>query len=314
MKTPFNRTLGLLSILSIATACGHTGDITNFDGMSPSTRSNESSEGTSPQKQSTQPTAPESAGADSTASENPTTGANYFYSFTRSNPEDPSGMQQFGSDQTSMVSSAISSLPGLTFSVDVETNPLKIRVADIKAKLAALREKVRAQDTVVIYTHSHGLIPGLGIDWETSDKMLVPYKWEEYAEAIVSLPAKNVIVFTMACHSGYLAAAMQKIAHKWQGTRKDNGRSLIVLTAVSTEQLSKPTDQNLSTGIGNPFNYAVRTALKGAADGAVDGNKDGKTTFDELVKYVLKTAKEKSTDQYAEPQFAGEYVANANLF
>jgi len=239
---------------------------------------------------------------------------NYFYSFVRSNPEDPAVMQQFGSDQTRMVSEVVSSLSGVQFSLDVETNPLKVRIADVKAKLADLREKVRGQDTVVIYTHSHGIPPGLGIDWGASDRSLISFKWDEYAEAIVNLPAKNVIILTMSCHSGYLAESMKKIAHKWQGTRKANGRSLIVLTAVSTEQLSKPTDQNLKTGIGNPFNYAVRTALKGAADGAVDGQKDGKTSFDELVKYILKTAKEKSKDQYAEPQFAGEYVEDASIF
>ena len=72
--------------------------------------------------------------------------------------------------------------------------------------------------------------------------------------------------------------------------------------------MSKPTDQDTSAeGIGNPFSYAVRKALAGKADGAVDGQKDGKTTMEELVKYILATAKEKSVDQYAEPQFAGEY-------
>jgi hypothetical protein len=42
----------------------------------------------------------------------------------------------------------------------------------------------------------------------------------------------------------------------------------------------------------------------------VDGQKDGQTTMAELVKFVLATAKEKSLDQYAEPQFAGEYNEN----
>jgi hypothetical protein len=293
-------TVRIRSLLIIANIVGYTGISANLHGISPGTRPEEN-----PvlQSKSTQP-----------APKVEIESKYYFYSFTRSNPKDPAAMQQFGSEQSSMVSEAVKNLPGLHFSMDVESNPLKVRIVDIKAKLANLREKVGAQDTVVIYTHSHGLIPGLGIDWETSDRMLIPYGWEDYAEAIVSIPAKNVIVFTMACHSGYLTAAMQKISHKWQGLRKSNGRSLIVLTAVSTEQKSKATDINLKTGIGNPFNYAVRTALKGAADSSVDGNKDGRTSFEEMVKYILKTAKEKSTNQYAEPQFAGEYVPDANLF
>ena len=52
----------------------------------------------------------------------------------------------------------------------------------------------------------------------------------------------------------------------------------------------------------------------GAADGASDGVQDKKVTLSEFVKYVIKTAKEASTDGYAEPQFAGEYVADEVLF
>jgi len=303
MRVAIAKALCLAGVLNVAVACGTSSDGLNTITMPPATRSDDNSSST---KDSAQ-TLP-SASADNSS------GNNYFYSFARSKPDDSVGMQQFGSAQTSMVSDAIKKLSGLSFSSDVETSPLKVRVADVKAKLDDLRQKVRAQDTVVIYTHSHGLPLGLGLDWETRNKELVTYKWEEYAEAIVSLPAKNVIVFTMSCHSGYLTEALKKISNKWEGSRKNAGRSLIVLTAVSTEQLSKSTDQNLQSGIGNPFNYAVRTALAGAADGTVDGNKDGKTSFDELVKYVIKTAKEKSTDQYAEPQFAGEYVADGSLF
>ncbi|MEN9530273.1 MAG: Caspase domain [Pseudomonadota bacterium] len=301
MKASFKKALGLLSVAGFVTACGTTSEGTNSIVTPPLEQKSENSDSSRPSDQSSTNT-------------NSGTGKNYFYSFVRSNPDDSAAMQKFGSDQTLLVSNAVKSLSGQNFTVDVEASPLKVRVAEVKAKLAELTEKVTAQDTVVIYTHSHGLELGLGIDWETRDRNLVTYKWNEYAEAIVNLPAKNVIVFTMSCHSGYLVEALQKIESKWKGSRKSAGRSLIVLTAVSKEQLSRATDQNLTSGIGNPFSYSVRTALSGAADGVIDGKKDGKTTFDELVKYVLKTAKEKSTQQYAEPQFAGEYVSEGSVF
>lgn len=236
---------------------------------------------------------------------------NHFYSFVRSNPSDPDGMKKFGADQTSKVLAAIKNLNGKKFATDAELDPMKIKISTIREKLAGYASNLKTSDTFVMYSHSHGVAPGLGIDWETRDKQKVAYKWDELADAIVKIPAKNVIIFTMSCHSGYLAEAMNKISSKWQGQRKTSGRNLIILTAVSTEQKSKATDQDTSAdGIGNPFSYAVRRALAGKADGFVDGQKDGKTTMDELVKYVLSTAKEKSMDQYAEPQFAGEYNEN----
>jgi hypothetical protein len=237
--------------------------------------------------------------------------SNHFYSFVRSNPADPDGMKSFGADQTTKVLNAVQNVKSRKFSVDAELDPLKIRISNIKEKLAGYSANLKPTDTFVMYSHSHGVIPGLGIDWETRDKQKITYKWEELADAIVNIPAKNVIIFTMSCHSGYLAGAINKISSKWQGQRKSKGRNLIILTAVSTEQLSKPTNQDTSAeGIGNPFSYAVRNALAGKADGAVDGQKDGQTTMAELVKFVLATAKEKSLDQYAEPQFAGEYNEN----
>lgn len=100
-------------------------------------------------------------------------------------------MQLFGTEQTRLGSEAITNLPGLPCASDVETQSLMPRVADIKSKLEKLREKVNPQDTVVIYTHSHGLPAGLGIDWETHDKTLIPLRWGDDAEAIVSLLAKT---------------------------------------------------------------------------------------------------------------------------
>jgi hypothetical protein len=196
---------------------------------------------------------------------------------------------------------------GSTLLSDVTLNPFEIRVEEIRKKFANYKAILKPEDTFVMYSHSHGLNAGLGINWGETGQNLI-FNWDEYAKAIVDLPARNVVIFNMSCHSGYLTEALNKISAEWKSRRVVNKRNLIVLTAVSKEQLSSPT--NMRTGIndiGNPFTYAVRSALGGSADGAVNGVKDGKTSMDELVNYVLKTAKEKSTGQSAKPQFAGEY-------
>lgn len=266
---------------------------------------------------SSPPQLPSSAAADDgSAQENsvaPAQGKSYYYSFTRSNPGDSVGQQSFGADQATKVRDALSQKLGDQISMDVELDPLKTSIADIRAKFSALKSELSSNDTFIMYSHSHGLLPGLGIDWNfaRTNRDLVTYKWDEFAEGIVSLPAKNVVIFTMSCHSGYLTEALNRISSKWEGQRKTNGRNLVVLTAVNMEQESSPTNNDTSiTGIGNPFTYAVRTAIGGAADGAVDGQMDGKISMKELVRYVLKTSKDKSKDKYAEPQFAGEYSDN----
>ena len=237
------------------------------------------------------------------------------FTFFKAAPSDPAGKQEFGLDQMTKVADALAVVPFPDFHVEVADDPTQISVASLRAKLAAYRDSLDEQDTFVLYSHTHGDIPGLLIDFETGSLEGAAYRWEDLAKDIVALPARNVVIFVMACHSGYLAEAMNALGAGWQGQRETAGRSLVVLTAVSKDQLSNPTDVSTAlTAIGNPFTYAVRTALGGAADGASDGVRDKKVTLSELVKYVLETAKEVSTDGYAEPQFAGEYVADEVLF
>ncbi len=87
-----------------------------------------------------------------------------------------------------------------------------------------------SKDTFIMYTHSHGVPRGLLIDTEASKRMNMVYRWDEFVETILSLPAKNVIIFTMACHSGYLAEAMKANSEKWQGQWVSQQRNLLVFT------------------------------------------------------------------------------------
>lgn len=242
-------------------------------------------------------------------------GKSYFFSFIRANPNDPSGMMDFGVSQTSQVNESISKLSTIPFELDTELDPLAMSSSILQGKFSDLRTKLKQEDTVVLYTHSHGLIPGLGLNWNAPSRAEIPFSWQSLAQEIISLPAKNVIIFTMACHSGYLTEALNALSSQWKNKRSSAGRNLIVLTAVAKEQLASATDRGTTeTSIGNPFTYAVKTAFQGFADGFDGQPKDGKTTLQELVGYVLATAKSKSTDSYAEPQFAGEYVSSDVMF
>ncbi|NBW81797.1 hypothetical protein EBR21_08585 [bacterium] len=88
--------------------------------------------------------------------------SNHFYSFVRSNPTDPDNMKSFGVDQTTKVLNAIQNVKGGKFSLDTELDPLKIRVSNIKEKLAGYTANLKPTDTFVMYSHSHGVVP-LGI-------------------------------------------------------------------------------------------------------------------------------------------------------
>jgi hypothetical protein len=237
-----------------------------------------------------------------------------FFAFTKANPTDPQGMKDFGLDQMTKVADAMRGLTSPVFGVEVATDPSQISVASLRARLAAYRDSLRPEDTFVMYSHTHGGSPGILIDFEGKQKQdpTIAYSWNALAEDIVALPARSVIIFTMACHSGYLAEAVKALAARWQGQRASSGRNLIVLTSVSKDQLSTATNNSTDpAAIGNPFTYAVRTALGGAADGTVDGSEDERITLEELVQYVLRTTKQKSKDQLAEPQLAGEYDRGA---
>lgn len=231
--------------------------------------------------------------------------ASYFFGFIKAAPDDPSSKQSFALDQTQKVAAAIAKLSSPSFQSELLVDPAAISTASLKQRLESYRTRLRPGDTFVMYSHTHGVDGGLLIDFGQPP---TPLAWSELARALLALPARDVIVFTMACHSGHLAAAIDAEAATWKGQRLAAGRNLVVLTAVAKDQLSSPTDTSTApTAIGNPFTYAVRTALAGAADGHAGGSKNGKLELGELAKYVLETAQAKSKNGYAQPQLAGEH-------
>lgn len=168
----------------------------------------------------------------------------------------------------------------------------------VRDHLARHARSLSPNDTFVLYSHSHGGPRGTFF-----------LDWTQFADAILALPARDVVVFAMSCASGNLTDTLTAMKTKWQG-RSAQGRSLVVLTPVAADQNAGPSPE---PGIGNPFTYAVATAVQGAADGISGAEKNGRIEMKELVDYVLKTTREKSRLKDTKPQFAGEYPPDAEF-
>lgn len=236
-------------------------------------------------------------------------GQNVFFSFGKAGPKEPTAKKDFLMSQINKVKDGLE-MSNRVFRLDVTLDENTQTKSWVQQKFNDYGKSLGKQDTFVYYSHTHGTNPGIQLDFTSPGD--IEYKWGDLAKSILSLPAKNVVIFVMACHSGYLVDALEAEQSKWKGQWASQKRNLVVLTAVASDQESFPTDvePDSPTSIGNPFSYAVTGAFKGNADGSVDGVKDGKTSYKELVTYVLKTAKEKSKNQYANPKFVGEYSDN----
>ncbi len=206
-----------------------------------------------------------------------------------------------------------------------------------RERLQRLVENSKPQDTVVIYTHSHGCRNGFeqsqplgGIVIDLPIKQL-PHGgtmlWDEYTELLLRIPAKNVIVLTMSCFSGGFVEFLksEQVQDRWKDRRANEGRNFIVLTSQNGSLTSDPILKDAE--IVNPFTLAVAKALDGGADGFVleDGeptdelHKDGKLSVGELIDFILYTTKNTTTDRIrlkntADPQSTGSFNRDDLLF
>jgi hypothetical protein len=183
---------------------------------------------------------------------------------------------------------------------------------------------------VIIYTHTHGTEGGLDESHPPGGMVLDPgpqkikggaiFKWERYAEFILAIPAKNVVIMTMSCFSGSLIEHLRspKVRDRWKDRRQREGRNFIVLTSQNKKLKSPPILKDRE--IINPFTYAVIKAIAGEADGFRlvnrkpdrSGCKDGKLTLGELTDFILYTTKCVVSDSplhgnTADPQLAGSF-------
>ncbi|PIE90019.1 MAG: hypothetical protein CR997_08555 [Acidobacteria bacterium] len=201
----------------------------------------------------------------------------------------------------------------------------------LRERLKNLSRNASPQDTVIIYTHSHGRKAGFEASQPLGGIVMdLPVRkpehrgtllWDEYVELILEIPAKNVVVLTMSCFSGGLVEYMNtsKVRTRWHDRQKQ-GRNLIVMTSQNKESPSKPIVKDGE--IINPFTYAVVKAFEGEADGfklehgqyTKSDHKDDHLTVGEIVDYILYTTEnvhsESAIPQHkntARPQVTGSF-------
>lgn len=201
-------------------------------------------------------------------------------------------------------------------------------------ELKTLIDTATANDTVVIYTHSHGFRNGFE-DVQPYGGLLLDlpvrrpphagvFLWDEYADLILKIPAKNVVVLTMSCFSGALINHLNSpaLAKKWKD-RDAAGRNFVVMTSQNDVLKSEPI--RIGNQMLNPFTYAVERALGGFADGFVtsegkpaDASKDGKLQLGEVIDYVLHATEHTPSDSIlplntSKPQVTGSYKRDTVL-
>lgn len=213
----------------------------------------------------------------------------------------------------------------------------KVTGAIFRKRLTRLAAKTTLRDTVVIYTHSHGRKNGFEESQPLGGIVMdLPVRrpghrgtllWDEYADLLLKIPAKNTVVLTMSCFSGGLVEYLNspQVKRRWQDRRQQEGRNLIVLTSQNKDLVSPPIGKDGE--LVNPFTLAVAKALAWEADGfeLVDGKpaklgrSDGKLTAGELIDYIL-YATENTTSEaprrrnIARPQLTGSFSRRDVLF
>ncbi|PKL48187.1 MAG: hypothetical protein CVV42_10415 [Candidatus Riflebacteria bacterium HGW-Riflebacteria-2] len=235
----------------------------------------------------------------------------HYFSFCRGKNTDPVSQQQRGNDLAEMVKNSVEQLAD-SFQINFlsDKTPYSgmatVSVKTIRDEFARYRDSLTPDDTILIYSHSHGLARGLLIDKEV-------YSYQDLANDLLSLPARNVIYLVMACHSGAFTDTLKSSNFKslWENRQKES-RNFLVMTPVDATQISYPT--SIDGKMLNPFTYAITQAFKGKAD----ASGDQKTTFTEFVAYVIKESAElskKPNDPSAgfKPQFTGSYKEDASF-
>jgi hypothetical protein len=206
-----------------------------------------------------------------------------------------------------------------------------------RERLKSLVDTAKPQDTVVIYTHSHGCRNGFeqsqplgGIVVDLPIKQL-PHGgtmlWDEYTDLLLRIPAKNVVVLTMSCFSGGFVEFLNSkdVQDRWKDRRVKEGRNFIVLTSQNDSLTSDPILKG--SEVVNPFTYAVAKAFNGEADGFIleDGkptnelHKDGKLSVGEMIDFILYMTENTTSDRIrlkntAQPKSAGSFDRDDVLF
>lgn len=174
----------------------------------------------------------------------------------------------------------------------------------ITGKWGDLSSKMAADDMYVQYSSGHGYPGGLeaGVDYN------------DIINATLAMPAKEVVIFTMACYSGGLVDAYNRVRNRWKDYQSQ-GKTLFVMASSMADETSSTgpgTDPDQPSGpygsAGSAFGHSLWKALIGYADKAANGgNSDGIMTLGEITHYVVRHTQSEGGHT---PVFTGSYNAS----
>lgn len=177
----------------------------------------------------------------------------------------------------------------------------------IKNKWQEISSLETADDMYLQYSSGHGHQGGLevGVDYS------------EIIDSALAMPAKEVVIFTMACFSGSLVDAFNDARSRWSDYQS-RGKTLFVMASSRADEVSSTgpgTDPDQPNGpdgsAGSAFGHSLWKALIGYADKTEQGgNGDGIVTLDEITKYVVADTELEGGHT---PVFTGSYDAQLKI-
>jgi hypothetical protein len=140
-----------------------------------------------------------------------------------------------------------------------------------------------ADDMYVQYSSGHGYEEGLGVG----------VSYDQIRDNALAYPAKEIVIFTMACHSGGLVDSFNDKKSQWQDWQS-RGRTLFVMGSSETWENSSTgpgTDEDEPDGpygsAGSAFGHSLWKALIGDGDGYGNGVQDGYLTLSEIKDFTI---------------------------
>lgn len=180
--------------------------------------------------------------------------------------------------------------------------------SSIRNQLARLKTLLTPMDMYVQYSSGHGFQTGIALG----------LSYNEMRDAVLAMPAKELVVFIMACYSGNLVNSFNQKKSEWQNFPA-SGRSLFVMSSSTGNETSAtgpgtdPSQPGLPNGsAGSAFGHALWKALSGQADGFLDGVADGFLSLEEIRDYsVWRTKQIGGHTPLHTGTYAGAVVMNA---
>jgi len=175
--------------------------------------------------------------------------------------------------------------------------------SSIKAYWNELAGKMKPDDMYLQYSSGHGSDTGLGVG----------VSYDQIRDNALAYPAREIVIFTMACLSGNLVDSFNEKRSVWQDWPLE-GRSLLVMSSSRADENSStgpgtdPDQPNSPNGsAGSAFGHALWKALIGYADGYPNGFKDGFLSLGEIIDFTVWKTRQVGGHT---PTFTGIYDRN----